>query len=70
MVISGCHNMLLLIEVVFPERTFIGIGEISALAIETLKQMRARFILLGLEPRWINFIVSLATPCKLLVVLS
>jgi len=50
--------------VVFPERTFIGISKVSALTIEALKKMRARFTLLGLEPRWINFIVSLATPCK------
>ena len=40
------------------------------LAVETLECIGARFVLLGLKPRRIDLIVSLATPGKLPVMLS
>jgi len=62
--------MPLLIKVVFPEETIIGVSEMRTLAVKTFEQMRAGFTLLGFEPRWINFVISFTTPCKIIVVLS
>jgi len=63
-------GMLLLIKAVFPEETIIGVGEVRTLAVKAFEQMRAEFTLLGFELRWINFVVSFATLCKITVVLS
>jgi len=60
----------LFVKAVFPEVTVVGVSLMIALAVETLKCIEARFALLGLKPRWIDLIVSLATLGKLLVMLS
>jgi len=62
--------MPLFVEAVFLEVTVIGVGLMIALAVETLECMGTRFTLLGLKPRQINLIVSLATPGRLPVMLS
>jgi len=41
----------LLVEVVFPEGTLIGVGKMKALAIKAFERVRTRFTLLGFEPR-------------------
>jgi len=56
--------MPLLIKAVFLEETIIGVSEVRTLAIKTFERIKAGFILLGFEPRWINFVVSFATPCE------
>jgi len=43
---------------------------VRTLAVKAFEQMRAEFILLGFKLRWINFVVSFATPCEITVVLS
>jgi len=62
--------MPLFVEVVFPEVIVIRVSLMITLAVETLECIGARFVLLGLKPRQIDLIVSLATPGKLPVMLS
>jgi len=62
--------VLFLIEAVFPKETIIRVSEVRTLAVKAFEQMRAEFILLGFKPRWINFVVSFATPCEITVVVS
>ena len=55
---------------VFPERTFDRVSDMRSFAIQTFEWMWAGFALLGFEPRWIYFIISFTTLCKVMIIIS
>jgi len=50
------------------EQTQVGISLMIATAIRAFEQMRAQFVFLGFQPRWVNLGVSFTTPAKFSVV--
>jgi len=57
--------MPLMIELMSPKWTMDRVSLVISFAIGALKQMRARFALLGFKSRRISFVVSLTTPTEL-----
>ena len=60
--------MPLPVKSVPPEWTQVGVSLMIAMAIRVFEQMRARFALLGFQPRWVNLGVSFTTLAKFSVV--
>ena len=54
----------------FPKQTICRVSYIRILTIEILETMRARIAFLSFKSRRINFVISFATPCKIVVIIS
>ena len=63
-------GVLLLVETVFPERTFYRVSDMRTLTIKILEQVWAWFALLGFKLRRVKFIISFTTPCKVMMIIS
>jgi len=46
------------------KQILVGVGLMVALAVRAFEQMRAWFVFLGFQSRWVDFSISLAAPTK------
>jgi len=60
--------MPLTVEMMSPKWTLNGVGLMVSFTIGALERMRARFVSLGFESWWVNFIISFTAPTELSVV--
>ena len=61
--------MLFFVKAMSSEGTHVQIHLMFIFAISTLEHIRARFSLLDFQSKWVNFVVWLTTPPKLLMML-
>ena len=62
--LSVLLNVPLSVESMSPERTSVGIGLVIPFAVRAFEDVGAWLAFLGFKSRWVNFIVSFATPPK------